>query len=155
MLTSGIKAPANSRRRGPAYAIHSATTHNAHHNSKEKSMKSVIAALMLLSFAHVASADIPMPHTQSGISTRMYAGQPAAEKWSSMSSLQVVQRGNSGWDGSTFETKVERSQDGLQQTICKKSSNSRTNSTPTFSCTVQTSLNGQPLPKLQSEVRMG
>lgn len=120
-------------------------------------MKTMIAALMLFGFANSALADIPIPHNpraQSEVSSRTYSGDQAAAKWASIQS-QVLRGSVSGWTGQAESYKVERSEDGLSQTVCTEISNFRTKEEPKYSCTAQKSLNGKALPKFVPEIRMG
>ena len=120
-------------------------------------MKKMIAILAILGASQFATADIPLPHnpakqTESKSST--YSGARAEAKYASISGQEIV-GASSGWTGDMQTYKVERSSDGLEQTVCSKQYNSRNKMAPVYSCTKEESENGQPLPEFVVHPRMG
>jgi hypothetical protein len=120
-------------------------------------MKTMIVSLALLGFVHSAQADIPIPHNpqaQSEVASHTYSGTKAEKKWNSIES-DVLQGSVSGFTGHAESYKVERSEDGLKQTVCTEISNLKTHTPSQYSCTSQKSLNGEPLPKFVPVHHMG
>lgn len=120
-------------------------------------MKSIFTLLAVIGFAQFAAADIPLPHNanhQTESRSVTYSGPRAEAKWNVIQS-EVIPGSSSGWSGENESYKVERSEDGLVQTVCSKKVNFRTNAEPVYSCTKEKSLNGQALPVFLPPIRMG
>lgn len=120
-------------------------------------MKNVFAVIAILGLTLSSFADIPLPHNgshQTESSSRTFSGVQAKQTWTSIRSSEI--RGSSnGWAGYSETYKVLRSEDGLNQTVCSKQTFFRGNQAPLFSCTVEKSVNGRPLPVFVPVIRMG
>jgi hypothetical protein len=121
-------------------------------------MKTMIAIFMVAGLVSTAKADIPPhhnPHAGTESKSETYSGPRAERKWSNIRTA-VLPGSVSGWSGQAESWKVERSADGLEQTVCSKVTNFRNKKTPAkYSCTEEDSLNGKPLPKFVPPHRMG
>ncbi len=117
-----------------------------------KSMIVVASLISVVSFSQFASADIPLPHVTSQTTT--YGGSTAEAMYNSINT-PVIPGYSSGYTGFVQNYKVQRSADGLQQVVCTESSNYRERVIPAYSCTVEKSSNGQPVPVFHPLIRMG
>lgn len=116
-------------------------------------MKRVLLMCVMLG-AVSAVADIPLP-TDRNVSTKTYDGKEAKAKYKSILG-ESVGGYTSGWTGKSVSFKVERSEDGLAQTVCEKHTNFRNpRIKPTYTCTDSVSQNGKPLPVFKAPHRVG
>jgi hypothetical protein len=119
-------------------------------------MKYAVATIAFVGMSW-AYADIPLPHNpaqQTESTSVTYSGIKAQQEFDSIAG-NVIPGSSSGWSGEVESYKVERSQDGLEQTVCSLITNYRTKVAPKYSCTQEISLNGQPLPIFKPIIRMG
>jgi hypothetical protein len=121
-------------------------------------MKTMITALMLVGLVSTAKADIPPhhnPHAGTESKSETYSGPRAERKWNNIKT-PVLRGSVSGWTGDAEAWKVERSEDGLEQTVCSQVTNFRNKKKPAkYSCTEEVSLDGKPLPKFVPPHHMG
>ena len=120
-------------------------------------MKRTIAIIAILGLSQFASADIPLPHNpaaQTESKSVTYSGKKAEAKYESIVGQEIL-GASSGWSGDVETYKVERSEDGLVQTVCSKQYNMRTHMAPIYSCTKETSTNEGVLPVFHPTPRMG
>ena len=106
-------------------------------------MKASLLFLAILATVGSVNADIPMKGQD--VKTYVYGGDQAAQKYASINS-PVIPGNSSGWSGEAQDYKVERSADGLMQTVCTRNYNYRNKIAPSFNCVATKSLNGKPVP---------
>ena len=113
-------------------------------------MKLALLAAAVLMTASMASADILRP---GNIRTTNIVGPRAASLYERMAGPTLP--------GDQLRTrvssyKVERSQDGLRQVVCEKTSYwGGVRKAPDYRCTTQQSLDGRPVPRFRPVRRLG
>ena len=111
-------------------------------------MKTTIFAVTLL-VASMASADILRPGK---VATKTITGGPAQSLYASLPGPAKM---SSSLRTEFSQYKVQRSEDGLNQVVCEETTHNLPPRDKTYTCTIQKSKDGNPLPVYRPFIRMG